>query len=226
MDIKNIFQTDKNKVIRFIGNKLIVRIPKRYEIYGCLKIQQEVHTLGIFELIINDKIEKGFFLPAIAIMIPSDIQMVNIENETYYELTFEKNDVFMKSSYVVQNQALSYVIFKEFISVGKLPKFINYQNAPLMFDTLQKITGAKLTSNSVIYEIIFAYLYRNKKDIMKPYRLTNMKEEPVFIPAKDVAHSAISATGRIVGSYLNDCITSVIVNEAENNSEIEDILRQ
>jgi len=226
MDLKNIFQKDKNNTIRFNGNKLSVIIPKRYEIYGCLKIQQEVHTLGIFDLIINDKIEKGFFLPAIMIMIPNDIQMKNIDTESYYELTFEKGDIFMKTSYVVQNQALSYVIFKEFISVGKLPKFINYKNAPLMFNSLQEVTGAKLTANPVIYEIIFAYLYRDKKDIMKPYRLTNMKDEPLYIPLKDVAHSAISTTGRIVGSYLNDCITSVIVNESENNSEIEDILRQ
>ena len=59
------------------------------------------------------------------------------------------------------------------------------------------------------------------------YRLTDMKSEPQYIPLRTVSHATTSVTAKMLAatSYFNDSVNNALVNENDQPSEIEDLLR-
>ena len=219
---------NKSKTIYFNSKSLKVFIPTRYDRYkGCLVIEDKVTTLGIFSMLIDGKVEELLFIPGIITMDYNDMTKVVLEDGLeYLELTLKKGDKFMHSSEIVKLDSLGFVLFKEFIDLGKYPKGINYDNAYKLFDNLKAFVGIDFHVDRTVLEIIYSHLYRDPTDLSTLYRQTNMNKKPIVIPMRSVAHSALSTTGRLVGSYLNSTMDSSIVNKSKQNSEIEDILRQ
>lgn len=226
MDMNKFFDINKKeKCIYFNGDLLEIFIPKRYESYGNLSVGENVTTLGIFSMTINGTIKASFTLPTMVVIEPMFTETVTIDDVQYLKVILSKNKKFMKYTEVVKDSKIAYMLFKEFISLGRLPEFVKYFDAPKIFDNSRKYTGVKFDANKVLFEIIFSHLFRDEKSIMTPYRLTPMKKDPVLIPLFEIQHAAISTAGRIIGSYLDAGITSSIVNINENNSRVEDILR-
>jgi len=225
MDYDKYFKIDKTDAVIFIGNKLEIHIPKRYENHGCVEIGEEVKTLAIFDMIINDSVDTGYFLPAHICIIPTNIETVNINNKTYFKLTLYKGDVFIKNINVVKNPQLAFVMFYEFIFLGNMPKFIDYNKSAFIFDKVKDICGINFRSNKVVFEIMSAHLYRTENDLTQPYRLTDMKNEPVNIPLRAVTHAATSTSSKLIGSYYSSAINSALVNQANESSQVEDLLR-
>ena len=212
--------------IIFIGKELKLQIPMRYSTYsGCLVIENTVFSLAIFNMKIGGT-ERLFFLPAVIEIEFSDMEIQTYDNKQYLELILQKGDRFMISSDVIANQALGYIIFYEFVQLGNYPKGITYENIGRLLDPLKEYLNISFGVDPVVVEIMFSQLHRDKKDLSKLYRLTNMATEPYRIPMRDVAHAARSTTGRLVGNYLSGAIDSVIVNKSDSSSEIEDILRK
>ncbi len=227
--IDKYFRFDTKQNICFFNSKsLKVRIPTRYDRHkGCLLIEDKVTTLGIFEIVIDGKITELFYLPGIITIEYSDMEKVVLDDGLeYLELTLNKGDRFMCNTEVIKQDGLGYVLFKEFIDLGRYPRGINYSNVHKLFDSLKELAGVDFHVDNSVFEVIFAHLHRDPSDISKLYRHTAMTKKPLRIPMKSVSHSALSSTGRLVGSYLNSTMDSVIVNKSKENSEIEDILRQ
>ena len=226
MDITKFFEINKKEnCVYFKGDTLEILIPRRYENYGNLYVGEYVTTLGIFNMLINGKIKSYFNLPTMIVIESSVVENVTVDNVAYVKAYLNKNDKFMRHTEVIKDNKIAYMLFKEFISLGKVPAFMKYVDAPKIFDNARKYMGVKFSSNQVLFEIIFSHLYRDDSDIMKPYRLTPMKKDPTFVPLFEIEHAATSTVGRIVGSYMNAGIVSSIVNPSKNNSRVEDILR-
>ena len=131
----------------------------------------------------------------------------------------------MKDVSVVNDQNILYILFNEFVFLGNTPKFISYFDSPKLYNDVKKFMNVSFNTDNVIFEIIYSHLYRDKDNIMKPYRLTDMKNDPILIPMNQTQHASLSITGRIVGPNLDLGIDSALVNKSENNSKIEDTLR-
>jgi hypothetical protein len=215
----------KTRSVTFRGDKLEVYISTDYEKHGCLRIATEVFTIGILDLVINDKHNVGFFLPAHIHICPSEIDTVTVDGNEYIKLTLVNGDVFMKSIDVVKNQYLAYVCFYEQIYSGKRRDWMGYDFVMTMFQTIQEVCGVNLGVKQVIYEIIFAYLTRCMDDLKTQFRLGGSDAIHYAMPLKDVAHATGSVTAKLAGPYLGDSITASLVNASDNNSTIEDILR-
>jgi hypothetical protein len=210
----------------FDGKKLEVFISKRYEsTYGVLSVSDEVHTMAIFKMRFDGGEETGFFLPATITMKPSEVETHSDAEGKFYKLIFYKGDVFIKSENVVMNPQLGYVLFREFVFLGKMPDYIGYEQSGFMFNDVENIVGLDFKTNNVVFETIFAHLHRDPSNVMTPYRLTNMKKEPIMIPLREVQHAATSTSGRIMGSFFDDAINSSVVNQSEDTSEVEDLFR-
>lgn len=226
--IDKFFKHDtKNKTTIFIGNKLEVFIPTRYDRYeGCLVVENTVSTLGIFSMLINGKIKKLFYLPAIIGMDYTDNELISIDDNEYMKLTLLKGDRFMISSEVICNKSLGFILFYEFIQMGNYPDGITYDNIGSMLEPLTRLSGLSFGADNAVVEALFSQLSRDKDDIGQLYRLTNMKKKEQIVPMRDIAHAARSTTGRLIGNYLDSTMDSVIVNPSTSSSEIENILRQ
>lgn len=215
----------KNDAIIFTGDTCELYIPKNYENYACLSIEKTVNTLGIFEMLINDNISAGLFLPLIIEVIPSEIDNIVIDNVEYAKLTLKKGDILLNNTKLIQNTGIAYTTFAEFVEKGKLPSFIGYDKTCFMFDIVRLTTGAKIPSEHTIYEILFSHLHRNSNDVTKPYRLSP-KGEPTYLSLKDMSHATTTMTAKLIGGNLADSINTGLVNAADNSSKIENLLRQ
>lgn len=222
---------DLNKHLTKKGNQVIVTkgpitilIPRSYEKYKRLTVTDEVDTLAMFEITIDGE-TKGFFASASVIMKPSVVEYVTDSGQEYLKCTFTEGDIFFKSTAVVKNSNIAYIVFSEYIEKGQIPRFMNYNDLAFLFDTVKRLTGCSIPAEHATFEMIYAHLSRNRNNLKVPYRLTTMNEPPLFLKLKDVPHAATSTTAKLIGSYLNDSIATSMVNAAEDQSDIEDLLR-
>lgn len=208
----------------FMGNKLEIFIPTRYEQHGALEVGNKVMSMAVFDMLHDGK-KCGCYLPAKITMIPSEVEHITKDEVRYVHVILKKGDVLMESTKVVKEWKLGYAIFYEWIYGGKKPEFVDYESSAYIFDRLREVCGISFPTDHAIFEMFSAMLYRDSKDISLQYRLGKMDKPPVGIPMRTVEHAAMSTTGKIVGSYINDGIDASLINAGDNSSDIEDILR-
>ena len=226
MDISRYFQEDtKEDCVRFIGEKLECFIPLRYQMDNFLKIGETIQALGVFALTINDTIEGGLQLPAVITMEPQETYEVTKDDERYLVCVFQKFDKVMNTLSVMQIEKIGYFLWREFLSLGHMPRYITYQNVATLMDDLKEVTGRGTGSNHAIMEIIYAHLFRDAKDLNVKYRHTDMHQPPAHVTLRDVSYGPSSTLARIAGSYTDTGINSALLNQADQNHELEDLFR-
>jgi hypothetical protein len=218
---------EKEHTLYFTGKQAKIHIPTRYETYGYLDRGNTIKTLGVMNVIVDDKEYAPLCILGIIEIVPSEVEIVTIDNATYLELILNKDDILIKHTDVIQNSNIPYSIFVEFISYGKLPYFFSYDTVSTIFDAANRMTGANLDDvNHSIFELIFAHLYRDKDNLTTFYRLTDMKKEPKFIPLRSVPLATQSTTSKLLGSYFGDGLTSALITENTIHRDVEDYLRR
>lgn len=216
----------KEDRVLFTGSEMIAYVPKSYMRYGLLKIGDTTDALAIFEFTIKDVGDHSIFLPAMISMSPSDIQFVTLNGVDYLRCQFQKGDVFLNHREVVRNSYLAYVLFNEYIQNGRIPKFLDYNTCAFVFDIVKEITKSKMNVNHATFEMIFSHLARDREDVRKFYRLTDMNNPPRFLKLDDSAHATMTTTAKLIGGYLQDSINGMIANpNNDTSSDIEDLLR-
>lgn len=219
------FKADKSIVTK--SSEIIVTIPTSYRTYKLLRITDFVYTLAVFEFkVAEEKEPQGLFLPATIEMCPTDTKYITMNGDEYAQLTFKKGDTFIRNRQVVQNAYIAYVIFTEYIEKGKVPSYMKYDQLSFLFDTLIRVTQCKIPAEHAVFEIMFAHLSRDRDNLLVPYRHTPMTNPPYHLKLTNVAQAAQSVTAKLTGSYLNDSLTTSLINEAEHASDIEELLRQ
>ena len=215
--------------VRYLGTQdLHVLIPMYYEKDQILKVTNNIVTLGIFQFWLGDAGEHHeLFIPAIITMIPSTIVYQKVDGEDSVYCVFKKGDVFMTNTQLVKTEYLAFVLFSYFIDKNRLPETISYNDLATIFQTVAKVTGSKIGKfNNVAFEILFAHTSRSVDNIAVPYRLTDMKKPFIHIKLSDMAHITSSVTAKLISGYLTNSITTAINSEVENESPLEEILRQ
>jgi hypothetical protein len=216
--------TEDGSVV-FVGNKLEIFVPRRYESHGCLTVSDTIKLLAVFDMVLDDTVHLGYYLPSIIVTQPSSNEIINDDGTAFLKFTYYKNDIFMKNHELVKQSFLGYVIFYEFIYLGVRPNFMGYEYVSSIFDDIKEIADVKIPANRVVFEMIASHLHRNTDNVKEYYRYTDMTQPPTVIPLSDVSHAAISTTARIVGSYFNQAVDSSLVNASDVNSKLEDMLR-
>lgn len=214
-----------NDTFIFTGKKMEVFIPRRYERYNLLSIGNEVKTLGIFEIKIDDNLSTGFLLPAVLTLEPSSIYTKTIEETDYLICQFVTGDKFISNSTLVKQSFIPYVLFLEFIALGRLPSFITYDIAATLFDLAKETCNVGFRTNHTVFEMIWSHLFRDANDLTTKYRHTNMKNPPEFIELKSVTYAAESTSAKLIGAYMSDGVNAAIVNPANEKNDLEDLLR-
>ena len=225
MNTKDYFKFKTDKSVVFVGKTATIKISKRFQNYKLLEIKDTIKTLGIFDMEVDGN-TVGMMLPAVIEMCPSETKFMTEGSDDYVICTFNHGDTFIKDRRVVKDPHLAYVLFSEFVEKGKIPSFLSYGDYAFIFDIAQKVCGLKIPANHVAFEIIYAFLTRSTDDYTKQFRYTDMKKDPMFLRLSDIAHASTSNTAKLISSYLSDSMNAAIVNESENESKLEELLRQ
>ena len=136
-----------------------------------------------------------------------------IDDEPYIILHFIKDSVFINNSSIVKDPNILNDVYKLFVAHGKLPSFIDYNSASFILDNGKEHCDMDLGINHVIYELIFAHIFRDADDPYTPHRLTDMKKAPIILSLHQKSHGPTSGIARISGGYLSEGITSNLVDE-------------
>ncbi len=224
MDYSKYFEQKKNTVY-FIGDKLEVFIPKRYENHGCLEVSTVVQVLGMFDMTINDEIKVGYALPAMIAIEASEMANVSVGDTKFLKLTLFKGDAFIKDIEVVQNPSLAYVIFYEFINNGSPPAYVNYSNISELFGDVKEVNNISFGVDHVMFEMMYSQLFRDPNNINLLYRLTDMSGQALQIALSAVSHMSTSTTSKLVGSYFANSINAALNTENKVPSKIEELYR-
>lgn len=215
------FTKDANGSVIFTGEECTVTITKKYENFGALNVDSGITTLGIFNLNINGA-DYGYILPAMIRMNPNHYEEVNDE----YILTFKKGDVFFQTCTLVKRTDLVFCIFKIFVFFGYRYKFMTENNISRLFDNFD-MTGFDMSyTYSSVISAMFSELYRNPENLQELNRHAETRQKGTAIGLKNVSLTATNLTTKLSGSYLKENMTSAVIQEHTQESEIENLLRR
>lgn len=218
-------QKDSSSPVIFTGDTCVVNILQKLETtYECVSVTDTVTTIGVFDMVV-DGVQSGMFLVGRIEMCPSDVSRVTIDDTPYIQLTFKKGDVFIKTTNIVVEDKLAFVVWVEFIKFAHTLKAMSYEDQAGIFDKMRQSTGITFPVDHSVYESIMAHLSRDANDFTVPFRNSDMSKEFRRIQLNDVAHAARSTSARIIGSYNKDGINAALDNPNDAHSEIEDLLR-
>ena len=225
MDLnKHLTKNPTGELIVTGKDHVIVYINRSLESTHTLSITDVVRTMALFDIMIDGE-TRGFFLPAIVTMKPSNTSFQSFNSMDYVRLEFAPGDVFLESSSVVQNGNIAFVIFSEFIRKGHIPDRLAYDDLAFVFDLVKKVTGCSLPAEHAVFEMIFAHLARDPKNYRTAWRHSAMAGSPKYLKLSDIPHAAGAVTNKLSSAYLNDSLASSMVNAAENPSDLEELLR-
>lgn len=210
----------------FIGKQMRIKIPRRYENYNLLTAENDVQSLAIFEITIDDLPPVGFLLPAVVTMEPNNYYTKVVDDEDVLILEFLTGNKFMSSTKLLKQPHIPYAMFVEFIALGNIPKFLSYEQSAFLFDLSKSICDTNLRVSHSIFEMICSHLFRDPDDLNKKFRHTDMKKKPEFVELRSVTYGTDSTTAKLIGAYMNDGINAALVNPSHQNHDLEDLLRK
>lgn len=225
-EIDRFFELDKKeKCVRFLGDKLEIFIPMRYQNSNFLVVENKVHTLGIFSMRVNDSIEGGLQMPAVIQVDPVDTYVETKDGEQYFVCVLNKGSRIMTTTGVLKNDKIGYFMWTEFLSLGRMPEYITYDNSVSLFDDLKELTGKGTNTDHVLMEIVLAHVFRDPDNLNVFYRHSNMNKKPAQVTLRDVAYGPSSTHSRIIGSYSDDGRNAALLNQSDQNHTLEDFFR-
>ncbi len=134
---------------------------------------------------------------------------------------------------LVLSDTLPYYLYEEMYSTGKYPWFLSELDVLTLFKTTADAAGIRLVSNNATYEMLIAHLTRQTSDRYKVYRHVAAADMtkligPEFdiIGLRNVAYGAQDTTSKIMGSYLDEGLTSALISPSDRISTIESIYRK
>jgi hypothetical protein len=222
-------QTADNKLVA--KKPLKIYIPSRYDERGLAEIGVQTFILGIFVIVCEGKYAVNNVVAMVPIS-PSATVKVKIEEQDFYEFSFDQGSVVITSLDLLKNDVLVYKIYKEFIAQGNVPWYLNYNDMASIFDTAKKHANTNVGSNKVVTELIISLITRQKNDLTAYYRTSInspedvIKTPPVFIPLQSVEYAATNTTNKLAGSYFNVGVVSALNSPAERVEHIEEILKK
>ena len=209
-----------------------IYIPVRFAEKGMAEIGIKTYTVGIFAITVEDKYYSVWKINAMTQLTPTSTVKTTINNDEYYEFYFEPGSTVLKSIDLVKTDTLTFKIFDEMFSKGRIPWYLTYDDMGTIFDTANKHAGASVGNNREITELMVSLIARDRKDRHLYYRSVKgslaelAKNPPAFIALRDVSYSATNTTNKLGGSYFEQGVVSALNTPSESVEPIEDLLRR
>lgn len=239
MDIKSLIH-DAEKVkpyFRELGDGSLIAakalkivIPSRFAERSLAEIGMETHICGIAGIVVEEKWYAVFLVNAMLRIEPTSTLKIMIEDDEYYEFSFDAGAVVMPTTQLVKTDTLVFRIYDELIAKGRAPWYMGYDELGKLFDTAKSFAGANIGENHEVTELLISMIARDPQDRTKYYRQTVksredlIKRPPVIIALRSVQYSATNTVNKLAGSYWQDALTSALVSPSERVERIESLL--
>lgn len=213
------------------GKDIKIIIPYRYLQGKLATVGSHISVLGVFA--ISDGVNFAVSnVCSTMSLTPDSTNIVTFEGEDFFELEFSKGSVVCPNLNLVVDDKNAYNVYNEFIAKGKVPWFLSYEDFGKVLMTAHTYAGINLAGNNAPLELIITSIARNPKDLYKYYRneINSLNEiltkPPAYVPFKSVAYGATNTTGKIMGSYFDEGLTSALTVPESGPQGVEVFLRQ
>lgn len=224
--------------LREVENRLFVTQPTkiyspvRFSERNLASVGSEIYIVGIYAIVINDRDWAVSIIDAMVKIEPTSYRIVQIEGDDYFEFYFEPGSVMCPNLDLIKTDTLTYRIYDEIISKGKIPWYLGYLELAGIFDSAKYHAGTNIGSDREVTELIVSLIARNQEDRTKYYRQTVQsiddlqRSPPTFIPMRSVIYAATNTLNKIAGSYMETGVVSALVSPSDRVEHIESILRR
>ncbi len=225
---KNLLVTKDKRII--VTKDTMIHIPKRFVDKNLLILGEEVYSLGLFPIIMDNKYSVLNVMALLHMAFP-DTNEVTIDETEYYVFNYAQGSEMIKNMSVVRDDYMTYHVFNELVSNGNVPWYMSYLDMAKLYEQSGKYADSAMVHYNQAFQIIVSMLARTKKDRMKLYRYDLNTEKdltiwPDFVPLKSVMYVAQSTINKIAGSYMDEGVISALVHPSEHVERIEKLLRE
>ena len=209
-----------------------VVFPKRFLERDMAYIGDTVRTTGVF-MMATDGHRCLFSVCAFVELVPDSISYFNYQGVDYVDLGFDPGSKLFRSLDTVQYNVLVYRIYKEFISNGNVPFFMEQtdklDDVSAVLDTARDYAGTNIGSQRAVTELITSLSARNPDDLVEYFRQlppeVQARTRPNFIGLTSAPYGATNTLSRLAGSYFDQGLTAAIVYPSNKVSEQERLVR-
>jgi hypothetical protein len=221
--------TDNNEMVA--KKSLKVYIPARFIQSEMAKFESENTFVGICAFVVDDKYYAVSCVTAVMRTEPTAINDVIIDDVEYVEMAYDPGSRVIANVNLVKIDNLIYKIYDEFISKGRVPWYMGYEDLGKLLENSHYYSGVKVGNNPQILEMIAATICRSPSDVKKYYRQgieskeENVTNPPVVIPLRAVSYGATNAIAKLMGPYFDENVTSTLVSPGQRVERVERLLR-
>lgn len=220
---------DNNQIV--CKKDCYIHMPVRFTGKNLGSIGTDTSSFGIFPIILKDTNEYGVLsVTSIVKLSPFTTDIIVIDEEEYYEFYFEANTVIIENINVVRKDTLMFNIMDEFIIKGKVPWYMSLEDLAKFLDTANSHAGSRVAENPEMIEMLTALISRDKNNLKNQIRYTAKDKGYInknisYIPLASVMYAVTGTANKIIGAYMDEGITSALVTETTEPSNIEKLLR-
>ena len=204
--------------------------PKRYEDKGLAMISTECFVYGFFMVLFDNGEYTVLNVLTFVKLVPQKLEVIDINGDDYYQMTFFAGDVVMPRKVLVTDDAV-YPVMQEMYFNAKIPFYASYDDLGNLFRTALTHAKSTVASNYEVFELIVAAIARSSKDKTLNIRHAAKKmsdfsiENIVYAGLNNVFLSVNSTTSRFNGAYFEDGVVSALVKPAKKTDLVEAVLR-
>lgn len=217
-----------------------IYIPVRFAEQGLALLGDETFIFGFFAILPNFPALAGqeptpvFAVSTACTMIgisPSTTKIIKDGENSYYEFGFDPYTEVINNVNVVMDDTLPYQMYREFIQMGRVPPYLNYEQQAGLFDSVLELCGVSLGAKESILSMIASSVFKDPNDLRRSYAFALKSIEdmrrvrPALVPFRDVQFGTTNTTARLMGSYPDLAVTSALVNPSERLEDMEELLR-
>lgn len=222
-------QFDRKDDVMRTKTDIRVFIPERYIQKSLTTLGGVVKTLAIFAAVDKNNNYSLVMIPAKVDMIPHYTEEVMVDGTVNIVLHFEKDDIFIANTNVVQNASFMYDIFEEFYIRGNVPWFIPYSMLPNIFLESKRYAKSNIGNNPISMEILTAIIARDPLDKKTQFRKvinkTKTSNKPVYVGLNNIYYSYSNTGAKLIGGYYKAGVTNAIVDKENKATEVVSLLR-
>lgn len=205
-----------------------IYIPRDYESKELAIIGVTVKSLCEFIITTDNKTYGVSKSTAMAVLMPSRIDIVKENDVEYYCFTFAPGSVVMPSTSLVKDSSLVYQIVQHFYDYGRIPFWMDVVHHAELLSHTGKWNGLRVFKDQVTHDVYSAHLQRSATDPRKFFRHTlktsnDLKKPATFLSLRDPSLNKTSQLARISDNRLNVGIRGALLNEPARPEELEDI---
>lgn len=223
-------QDDGSMIVKDVTK---VIFPRRFLERDMAYIGDDVRCVGVF-MLYSGGAWCLFSVAAMIVMEPDSIDYMTKNGIDYVELTFDKGSRLFKTLDVVQQDILVYRLYKEILSSGNVPFYMQLtdkiDDVAGILDTAKDYAGTHIGSQRVVTELISSLSARNPDKLVEYFRQmpedVQKKTRPNFIGLISAAYGATTTLSRLGGSFFDQGMVGAIVYPTEEISRHERLVRE